>query len=82
MRMDTKDDRRAFLRGLVRWPALAALGATGVYLGARDGEPLQAGESCQGAGLCRHCTARPSCGLPQGRLARGAEGETPGRPRF
>jgi len=80
--MDTKNDRRAFLRGLVRWPALAALGATGVYLGARGGGPLQAAQSCRSAGLCRNCPARSSCGLPQARLSRGAEGMTPGRPRF
>jgi len=80
--MNAKKDRRAFLRGLVRWPALAALGTTGVYLGTRRGKPLQADESCRGAGLCRHCPARLSCGLPQARLARAAKGLTPGQPRF
>lgn len=75
-------DRRAFLRGLVRWPALAGLGAMGAHLATRDGEPLQAGETCACRGVCRGCPVRARCGLPQGRLARAAEDARPGEPRF
>ena len=75
-------DRRAFLRALVRWPTLAGLGALGGYLATRDGEPVQAGERCIHRGLCRGCGVLPTCGLPQARLARGAEDVRPGRPRF
>jgi len=75
-------DRRAFLRGLVRWPAMAGLGALGGYLATRQGEPLQADDACIHRGLCRGCRVLPTCGLPQARLARGADGIRPGRPRF
>jgi len=74
--------RRAFLRGLVRWPALAGLGALGGYLAVRKGEPVQAGASCINRGLCHRCRALPTCPLPQARLARRAEQVRPGKPRF
>jgi len=75
-------DRRAFLRGLVRWPAMAGLGALGACLATREGRPLQAGQRCIHRGLCRGCGALPACPLPQARLARKAAEITPGRPRF
>ncbi|MEA3368518.1 MAG: hypothetical protein U9R68_10455 [Planctomycetota bacterium] len=77
-----ESDRRAFLRGLVRWPTLAGLGALGAYLATRTGEPAQAGETCINHGLCRGCRALPRCGLPQARLARRADRSKPGEPTF
>jgi len=79
---DKPNGRRAFLRGLVRWPAMAGLSALGGYLATREGRPLQAGERCVNRGLCRGCGALATCGLPQARLARQAEQVRPGRPRF
>jgi hypothetical protein len=76
------NDRRAFLRGLVRWPTLAGLGALGGYLATRDGKPVQAGERCVNRGLCRGCGVLPTCGLPQARLARMPRQPRPGEPRF
>jgi len=75
-------DRRAFLRGLVRWPALAGLGALGGYLAGRKGDPVQAGGSCIHRGLCRGCRALPTCTLPQARLARQSDQVRPGEPKF
>jgi len=75
-------DRRAFLRGLVRWPTLAGLGTLGVYLATRTGEPVQAGQACVNHGRCRGCQALTTCGLPQARLARRADPFEPGKPRF
>ncbi len=77
-----RHDRRAFLRGLVRWPTLAGLGALGGYLATREGRAVQAGERCINHGRCRGCGTLATCGLPQARLARSAEGVRPGRPRF
>ena len=79
---DQPNDRRAFLRGLVRWPALAGLSGLGGYLAAREGRPLQAGERCVNRGVCRGCGALATCGRPQARLARVQQQPRPGEPRF
>jgi len=75
-------DRRAFLRGLVRWPTLAGLGTLGAYLATRTGEPVQAGQACINHGRCRGCQALRTCGLPQARLTRRADPLEPGEPTF
>jgi len=82
MSTPNESDRRAFLRGLVRWPALAGLGALGGYLATRTGKPAQAGQACINHGRCRGCRALLRCGLPQARLARRADPSEPGEPKF
>ncbi|HUU11320.1 MAG TPA: hypothetical protein VM431_12410 [Phycisphaerae bacterium] len=76
-------DRRAFLGDLVRYPLLAGLGLLGGHLAARQGGPVQAGQSCVNRGICRGCGRLGACGLPQASmtrdvLARGRRLPTPG----
>lgn len=61
--------RREFLRGLVRWPLLAAAGALAAYLGTRRA-PLQAGQTCANRGVCRGCDRLAACALPQAMMSR------------
>ena len=74
--LDEARGRRRFLASLGR---LAALGAVGAVAGKLASGPLAPEPECTGAGVCRECPARPTCGLPQGRLARQAfdEAESP-----
>jgi len=76
------NDRRALLRGLVRWPALAGLGALGAFLGRREAAPERPTDRCINRGLCRGCRALGTCNRPEARLMRQAKASTPGEPKF
>ena len=68
-RAESGQGRRRFLGNLGR---LAALGVVGAAAGKLASGPRAPEEKCIGAGACRECPARPTCALPQGRLARQA----------
>jgi hypothetical protein len=61
--------RRRFLANLGR---LTALGAVGAVAGKLARGPVAPEQECTGTGACRECPVRPTCRLPQGRLARQA----------
>jgi hypothetical protein len=68
---DTRDNRRReFIRGIFRYPLLAALGMAGGRLATNRPAPLHADETCEARGVCRGCVRLRSCGLPQAALAR------------
>jgi len=64
--------RREWLRRLVRYPLLAALGAVGAWLAVKPSGtgPVQAGEACVNRGICRGCRRLSTCGLPHALMAR------------
>jgi len=68
-RADAKQGRRRFLGDLGR---LAAVGVVGAVAGRLARGPIAPDEKCIGAGACRRCPARRTCGLPQAHLARQA----------
>lgn len=62
-------DRRAFLRGLARYPVLAGLVLLGSTLAARrQGDSPAA--ACLKQRVCRDCSLYSGCGLPQAVNAR------------
>jgi len=69
---DRPERRRQFLRSLVRYPVLGALGLLGGRLVRRQPGtgPIQAGRKCTNRGLCRGCLRLSNCGLPQALMAR------------
>jgi hypothetical protein len=69
-RQDGCDEgRRAFLRDVVRYPALGALGLMAAAMARRE-RPLHPDEKCASAEACRQCPARDRCRLPQAEQAR------------
>lgn len=64
--------RREFLRSLVRYPVLGALGLLGGRLLKRQAGtcPVQAGRKCINRGICRGCLRLSTCRLPQALMAR------------
>jgi len=69
------EGRRRFLRDMVRYPALGALGLVAVGLATRE-EPLHPDAKCASAEACRQCPAYERCRLPQAELARQASDGT------
>ena len=62
---DRPERRRQFLRSLVRYPVLGALGLLGGRLVKR-----QAGRKCINRGICRGCLRLSTCCLPHALMAR------------
>ncbi len=69
---DRPERRRHFLRSLVRYPVLGALGLLGGRLLKRQAGtgPVQAGRKCINHGICRGCLRLSTCCLPQALMAR------------
>ena len=60
-----RGDRREFFRAGLRLGALGALGVLGYWLRGRDNSGRDLREYCVADGICPHCKALASCGLPQ-----------------
>ena len=82
---DRSERRRQFLRSLVRYPVLGALGLLGGRLVKRPAGtyPVQAGRKCINRGICRGCLRLSTCCLPQALMARNVlDRDGPIRPTF
>ncbi len=82
---DRPERRRNFLRSLVRYPVLGALGLLGGRLVKRQAGtgPVQAGRKCTNRGICRGCLRLSTCCLPQALMARNVlDRDGPIRPTF
>ncbi len=60
------ENRREFLRSILRWTLVGGAVAGGVALTRKKGE------TCVNQGICRGCAAFEGCGLPQALSAKEA----------
>ena len=79
---ERENRRRQFLRSLVRYPILGAMGVLGGRLLTRQATrgPVQAGQDCVNHSVCRGCGRLAGCGLPQGLMARSGGGHDQAKP--